>query len=271
MIRWFQLTTRECGLRRWRGGQAIMSFEFIWGDSGSEKDHLNLFESIWPRCDVMCAVSRFTSDYISYIYNISFAVAGLTKRPKRSKKACLNKWTPTICWRFCSWPPWSPQQQGSVMKCDGMKMGGHWVGRALLIWLLGRARGCNHIRQGCVVLNDLVSWMCCLDPLGVASRFECSPPWWIAAPSIGHILRTKSFQRIVTLKQCPCPFAILCTKRCWSFFYPAPCFPIIGCSTPLIQVPRVAWCCPSECLNLSRCRITLKFHEIEIYWNIWVQ
>ena len=132
-----------------------------------------------------------------------------------------------------------------------------------------RRRVGKHSWQSCVVLNDLVRWMYCSDQLGIPSRFECSPRWWIAAPSIGHSLRTKSFHRIVTLKQCPCPFAILCAKRRWSFFYPAPCFPIIGCSTPLIQVPRVAWCCPSECLNLSRCRITLKFHEIEMYWNCW--
>lgn len=55
----------------------------IWvhlGDSGSGSDHFNPFESIWldllsicqcqnwPLCDVMCAVSRFTSDYIIYFF-----------------------------------------------------------------------------------------------------------------------------------------------------------------------------------------------------------
>ena len=193
MIRWFQLTTRECGLRRWRGGQAIMLFELIWGDSGSEKDHLNLFESIWPLCDVMCTVSRFTSDYINHIYiYISFAVAGLTKRPKRSKKACLNKWTPTICWRFCSWPPWSPQQQGSVMKCDGMKMGGHWVGRALLIWLLGRARGCNHIRA-----PKNMSWNLGDRLLGAWGDSKWEPTVFPKVKLISAILSHGGFQCVV--------------------------------------------------------------------------
>ena len=81
-----------------------------------------------------------------------------------------------------------------------------------------RRRVGKHSWQSCVVLNDLVCWMCCLDPLGVASRFECSPPWWIAAPSIGHILRTKSFRRIVTLKQCPCPLRSFAQRGADRFF-----------------------------------------------------